>query len=92
MKNHTPIYVILDKDDKRPILVADTFKKAKDLLDEYMGIDMDEDVQFIKYEKYENKYFDIFEGTFTYLTNYKFDNKPREEKFLVYCMGLNDVL
>lgn len=92
MKNYTPIYVILDKEDRKPVLTADTFDKAKELLDDYMGIGIDDDVEFIGYEKYENEYFDIFEGIFTYKTNYKFDNEPRQEKFLVYCMGLNEVL
>lgn len=85
------IYLILDQEDRIPILTADTLEKAKELLDEYMGLGLDEDVKYLGYTRFDTEYADIFEGTFKYLTKYIFDKEPKEEKFLLYCMGLNDV-
>jgi len=86
------VYLVLDKEDKAPILVADSKEKVKDLLDEYMGLEVDEDIKYVGFEKYDSEYYSPFEGTFTYLTNYPFDKEEKEEKFLLYYMVVNDVL
>jgi hypothetical protein len=86
------VYLILEQQDRIPILVADAKEKAKELLDEYMGLEVDEDVKYVGFEKYDSEYYSPFEGTFTYLTNYPFDKEERTEKFLLYYMTVNDVL
>ena len=63
------IYFVNDREDKIPILTATTVEKAKQLLDEYMGLPpyyQDKDVEFLGYFPYNSKYPDIYEGNYKY--------------------------
>jgi hypothetical protein len=77
------IYLILDKVDRIPILTADSFEKAKLLLDDYMGLGLDKSVKYIGFDKYEPEYYEIYQGVFKYTSSYGSD------EFILYCMELN---
>lgn len=79
------IYLILDLEDRIPVLTATTIDKAKNLLDEYMGIGIDKNIEYIGFFEYESKYGDIYEGYYEYKTQYG------QEKFIRYCMMIDDL-
>ena len=80
------IYFINDREDKIPVLTATTIEKAKQLLDEYMGMPPyyeDKDVEYLGYEPYDSSYPDIYEGT------YKYRDGNEIQEFGLYCMEIN---
>jgi hypothetical protein len=80
------IYFINDREDKIPVLTATTVEKAKQLLDEYMGLPPyfeDKDVEYLGYFPYDSSYPDIYEGT------YKYRDGNEIQEFGLYCMEIN---
>lgn len=85
----TLIYLIVDREDKIPVLTATSMEKAKNLLDEYMGMPpyyQDKDVEYLGYEPYYSKYGgDIFEGIY----KYRFEGEIQE--YNLYCMEIDNL-
>ena len=83
----TLIYVILDSDDRIPILTTSSIEKAELLLNEYMGVEgpiVDESVEYIGFEPYDDRgYYSPYEG------EYKYKTEDGEQRFIRYCMGLD---
>ena len=79
------IYTILDLEDRIPILTATTIEKAEELLNEYMGIVIDKSIQYVGFFEYNSKYGDIYEGYYEYKTDYG------QEKFIRYCMSIDEL-
>jgi hypothetical protein len=83
------IYVILDSNDRIPILTASSIKKAELLLNEYMGVEgpiVDESVEYIGFEPFDDRgYYTIYEG------EYKYKTEDGEQRFIRYCMGLDSL-
>lgn len=80
------IYLVNDREDKIPVLTATTIEKAKELLDEYMGLPPyfeDKDVEYLGYFPYDNSYPDIYEGT------YKYRYGDEIQEFGLYCMEID---
>jgi hypothetical protein len=80
------IYFINDREDKIPVLTATTVEKAKQLLDEYMGLPPyfeDKDVEYLGYFPYDSSYPDIYEGT------YKYRDGNEIQEFGLYCMEID---
>ena len=81
------IYLIVEDEDRIPTLTATSMEKAKNLLDEYMGIPPyyeGKDVEYLGYFPYDSKYGgDIFEGTY----KYRFEGEIQE--FNLYCMEID---
>lgn len=81
------IYLIVGRGDKIPTLTATSMEKAKNLLDEYMGMPPyyeGKDVEYLGYEPYNSKYGgDIFEGV------YKYISEGEKEEFNLYCMEID---
>lgn len=85
------IYLIVSREDKIPTLTATSMEKAKNLLDEYMGMApyyQGKDVEYLGFDPYNPKYGgDIFEGT------YKYKNEDQEiQEFNLYCMMIDELL
>jgi len=82
----TLIYLIVDREDKIPTITATSMEKAKQLLDEYMGLPPyfeDKDVEYLGYFPYDSKYPDIYEGTY----RYRYGDEIQE--FGLYCMEID---
>jgi hypothetical protein len=83
------IYVILDSNDRIPILTASSIKKAELLLNEYMGVEgpiVDESVEYIGFEPFDDRgYYTPYEG------EYKYKTEDGEQRFIRYCMGLDSL-
>ncbi len=82
------IYLVIDRADKIPILTASTREKAKELLDEYMGLPPyfeDKDVEYLGYFPYNCKWPDIYEGDF------KYRDGEDIQVFSLYCMTLDEL-
>jgi hypothetical protein len=83
------IYVILDSNDRIPILTASSIKKAELLLNEYMGVEgpiFDESVEYIGFEPFDDRgYYTPYEG------EYKYKTEDGEQRFIRYCMGLDSL-
>ena len=81
------IYLIVDREDRIPVLTATSMEKAKNLLDEYMGLPPyfeDKDVEYLGYFPYDSKYGgDIFEGI------YKYRDGDEIQEFNLYCMEID---
>jgi hypothetical protein len=81
------IYVILDSNDRIPILTASSIKKAELLLNEYMGVEgpiVDESVEYIGFEPFDDRgYYTPYEG------EYKYKTEDGEQRFIRYCMELD---
>lgn len=79
------IYVILDKQDRIPVLTATSIDKIKELLDEYMGLGKDNNVEYIGFvPRYDmTEYFDIYEGSYVYKYN------EEQQCFIRYCMNID---
>ena len=81
------IYLIVEDEDRIPILTATSMEKAKNLLDEYMGMPPyyeGKDVEYLGYKPYDSKYGgDIFEGVY----KYRFEGEIQE--FNLYCMEID---
>jgi hypothetical protein len=85
----TLIYVILDSNDRIPILTASSIEKAELLLNQYMGVEgpiVDESVEYIGFEPFDDRgYYTIYEG------EYKYKTEDGEQRFIRYCMGLDSL-
>ena len=83
----TLIYVILDSNDRIPILTTSSIEKAELLLNQYMGVEgpiVDESVEYIGFEPYDDRgYYSPYEG------EYKYKTEDGEQRFIRYCMGLD---
>jgi hypothetical protein len=83
----TLIYVILDSNDRIPILTASSIEKTELLLNQYMGVEgpiVDESVEYIGFEPFDDRgYYTIYEG------EYKYKTEDGEQRFIRYCMGLD---
>ena len=81
------IYVILDSNDRIPILTASSIEKAELLLNQYMGVEgpiFDESVEYIGFEPFDDRgYYTPYEG------EYKYKTEDGEQRFIRYCMGLD---
>ena len=81
-------YVILDKEDRIPVVIADSLEKAKELIDEFVvlvkkfpkstGV-------YLGFQAYDSEHPDIFEGVYSYSTDLG------TLKYLRYCMVVNDL-
>lgn len=85
LKKMALIYVILDLEDRIPVLTAKTIEKTEQLLDEYMGVGVDGNVKYVGFFQYNSKYGDIYEGYYEYETDYG------QEKFIRYCMSVDEL-
>jgi hypothetical protein len=85
----TLIYVILDSNDRIPILTTSSIEKAELLLNQYMGVEgpiVDESVEYIGFEPFDDRgYYTIYEG------EYKYKTEDGEQRFIRYCMGLDSL-
>ena len=84
----TMIYVILEGEDRIPILTATTLEKVEELLKEYMGMGTkfpNSKVEYLGFKPYDNKYYDIFQGV------YSFKTEDGIETFIRYEMAINDL-
>jgi hypothetical protein len=85
----TLIYVILDSNDRMPILTASSIEKTELLLNQYMGVEgpiVDESVEYIGFEPFDDRgYYTIYEG------EYKYKTEDGEQRFIRYCMGLDSL-
>jgi hypothetical protein len=83
------IYVILDSNDRIPILTASSIEKTELLLNQYMGVEgpiFDESVVYIGFEPYDDRgYYSPYEG------EYKYKTEDGEQRFIRYCMGLDSL-
>jgi hypothetical protein len=83
----TLIYVILDSNDRIPILTASSIEKTELLLNQYMGVEgpiVDESVEYIGFEPFDDRgYYTIYEG------EYKYKTEDGEQRFIRYCMELD---
>ena len=83
------IYVILDSNDRIPILTASSIEKTELLLNQYMGVEgpiVDESVEYIGFEPFDDRgYYEIYEG------EYKYKTEDGEQRFIRYCMGLDSL-
>jgi hypothetical protein len=83
------IYVIIDKEDRIPILTATSLKKAEELLNEYMGISPkypDCKAEYVGFKAYDSEHPDIFEGVYTYKAEWGI------QEFIRYCMVVDDLI
>lgn len=79
------IYIVLDVEDRIPVLTATSLDMVKELLDDYMGMNYpDNNIEYVGFEEYIGEYHDIFEGIYTYREGTK------EWKFIRYYMSIND--
>jgi hypothetical protein len=85
----TLIYVILDSNDRIPILTTSSIEKAELLLNQYMGVEgpiFDESVEYIGFEPFDDRgYYTPYEG------EYKYKTEDGEQRFIRYCMGLDSL-
>ena len=85
----TLIYVILDSNDRMPILTASSIEKTELLLNQFMGVEgpiVDESVEYIGFEPFDDRgYYTIYEG------EYKYKTEDGEQRFIRYCMGLDSL-
>jgi hypothetical protein len=85
----TLIYVILDSNDRIPILTASSIEKTELLLNQYMGVEgpiVDESVEYIGFEPFDDRgYYTPYEG------EYKYKTEDGEQRFIRYCMGLDSL-
>ena len=85
----TLIYVILDSNDRIPILTTSSIEKAELLLNQYMGVEgpiIDESVEYIGFEPFDDRgYYTPYEG------EYKYKTEDGEQRFIRYCMGLDSL-
>ena len=85
----TLIYVILDSNDRMPILTASSIEKTELLLNQYMGVEgpiVDESVEYIGFEPFDDRgYYTPYEG------EYKYKTEDGEQRFIRYCMGLDSL-
>ena len=80
------IYLVIEKIDSIPILTASTREKAKELLDEYMGLPPyfdDKNVEYLGYFPYDSKWPDIYEG------DYKYRDGEDIQVFSLFCISLD---
>ena len=80
------IYLIVGREDKIPTLTATSMEKAKNILDEYMGMPPyyeGKDVEYLGYEPYDRSYPDIYEGAY----RYRYGDEIQE--FGLYCMEID---
>jgi hypothetical protein len=80
------IYLIVDKEDRIPVLTATTMDKSKLLLDEYMGLGFDKEVEYIGFFPYDTEYTEIYEGVYKYKSQYGI------QEFIRYCMPIDEVI
>lgn len=87
------IYVILDSNDRIPILTASSIEKAELLLNQYMGVEgpiFDESVEYIGFEPFDDRgYYTIYEGEYKYKTGWHCGEG--EQRFIRYCMELDSL-
>jgi hypothetical protein len=84
------IYVILDFEDRVPVLTATTKEKVEELLHEYMGYNKDPQIQFAGFKPYDyNTYYEIYEGVYKY--NKIDSNNLVDESytFIRYCIPID---
>ena len=85
----TLIYVILDSNDRMPILTASSIEKTELLLNQYMGVEgpiVDESVEYIGFEPFDDRgYYTPYEG------EYKYKTEDGEQRFIRSCRGLDSL-
>lgn len=79
------VYLILDAEDRIPILISSSLEKLKHLLHEYMGVsESAEYPKYLGYEEFDDRgYYSIYEG------NHKYHDGESEIEFLQYCMPVD---
>ena len=80
------IYVILEAEDRYPVITASSLKKAEELLNDYMGIGPnypDSEVEYVGFTPYDSAYADPNEGIITY------KSEGEIHKFIRYCMPID---
>lgn len=90
MKKQTYMYVVIDDDSRRPIIVATTTKTLEAMLDEYCGAveKYNHSGKLIEYIPYNTKYPDDYQGYYLYEITSPLSNGGVEvykEKYHVYC-------
>lgn len=96
MKTQKYMYVVIDDDSRRPIVVAPDTKTLEAMLDEYCGaIDKyNHSGKRIEYVPYNTKYPDDYEGYYLYeITSYLTHGQLEvyKEKYHVYCVESSPV-
>jgi hypothetical protein len=82
------IYVILESEDRYPVITSTSLEKAKELLDEYMGMGPkfpESKVEYLGFTPYDSTYVDPYEGILTY------KSEGEIQKFIRYCMSIDEL-
>ena len=74
------IYFIVHEKWGIPICSSTTLSRVLELLDEYMGIGIDNTVEYLGFEKNDDE---INQGT------YKYKNEFGSHRFIMYCMPID---
>ena len=78
------IYIIIDAEDRTPVLTATTKAKVKELLDEWMGFPNSEGIEYLGFNPYDDRgYHDIYEGEYSY------KNGDDVQTFIRYSMAVD---
>ena len=79
------VYLILDAEDRIPILISSSPEKLKRLLHEYMGVsDSAEYPKYLGYEKFDDRgYYSIYEGS------HRYHDGDSEVEFLQYYLPVD---
>ena len=90
MKKQSYMYVVIDDDCRRPIIVASSTKTLEAMLDEYCGAveEYSHSGKLIEYVPYNTKYPDDYQGYYLYeITSYLSNGgvEVYKEKYHVYC-------
>jgi hypothetical protein len=82
-------YLILDGEDKFPVLIADSLEKVLAMLDEYTGFGTDPTTKYLGFTEFDDcGYPSSYEGCYTYEIN--INGKTLKDTFLRYYVHLND--
>ncbi len=80
------IYLITEYDERYPVLTATTKEITENLLNEYMGLSNDPDVEYLGFFPYDNGYYHTLEGC------YKYKTQDGEQSFRRYCLYVDQLI